>query len=57
MKDDLEAIEKAIELARAKLVSLKEKSTDDPEKQDAIDDAAMGLGWVAKRLEKLKEVA
>jgi hypothetical protein len=55
MKEDLETIEKAIELARLKLASLKDKCRDDDEKQTAIDDADQGLGWVAKRLKKLAE--
>jgi hypothetical protein len=55
MKEDLETIAKAIELARLRLVNLKEKCPDDAEKQNAIDDAEQGLGWVAKRLRKLEE--
>lgn len=55
MKSDLEAIEKALEQARAKLESLRQKCTGNDDKHEAIDDAELGLGWVAKRLEKLKE--
>ena len=55
MKEDLETIAKAIELARLRLVNLKENCRDDADKQNAIDDAEQGLGWVAKRLRKLEE--
>jgi hypothetical protein len=55
MKEDLETIEKAIELARLKLATLKERCRDDDDKQTAIDDADQGLGWVAKRIKKSAE--
>ncbi len=42
MKEDLETIEKAIELARLKLATLKERCRDAPDKQSAIDDADKG---------------
>ncbi len=53
MKEDLKAIEKAIEAARLRLVALKNKCLDNAKRQDVIQEIEMGLEWVAKNLRKL----
>jgi hypothetical protein len=54
MKDDLESILDAVNLALARLSQLRHRYPDDADKQEAIDDAEQGLGWIAKRLEVLE---
>jgi hypothetical protein len=54
MKEDLKAIAKAIEVARLRLVALRNKCRDNSKRQDVIEEIEMGLEWVAKNLKKLE---